>query len=194
MQPLSNELQPLVPLGALLFVRRGRDIPRALGAVNQLLTRRRRSGAAGDAVLAIVVGVDVDWTPQSAASATLRESAGLSGLWNLCWFDAQLPRGEQDAGSRRRRLLESQLAGLSLPDGPAAASPRAVHPVVDRSELDEDPRAIVDALEARLPALTVSRELYLQDPALGAIHRLRGDGQATTTVDAHGGWSGAATC
>ncbi len=78
--------------GTLLFVRGVEDIPSAVRAVNELLSRRRSRGSIDHPLLGILVGVDLDSAlheqgcEKDEMDVTVVESVGLSGIWSLCWF------------------------------------------------------------------------------------------------------------
>lgn len=176
--------------GALLFVRRLSDLPPVLRTVNSLLSRRRSSGAEGDAVMGIVVGADLDARLTEAAAGPadtdvhLRESVGLSRIWSLCWFDTGLAQEDQNAGERRRRLVDS-LVRADPPRGGRDDEPvsrRVILPVLTRSEAGTDSGALTTALQARYPTLAIMPNSFVQDAAGGGLVRLENADAAPKVV------------
>lgn len=156
---------------AILFVRAVKDLARALETVNPLLARRRATGLLHDEVLGVLVGEDLDnalhGRPRKliGAHAALRESVGLSGIWSLCWFDVPVDRAEEDADRARRCLFDRLANAMS---GDASEGP-LWFPVLTPLEARGDVRALVDALRASYPMLTVMRDVLVHDPSRGLM-------------------------
>jgi hypothetical protein len=170
------------PRSALLFVRRVSDLPRTLQMVNALIALRSSAGAPSDAVLGVVVGVDPDHEPTRrpvGSDVTVIESAALSGVWSLCWFEAWSVGGFPDAGSRRRRLLDSLVIrgpGLAGGDG---LGRRVLFPVLTRAEAAGEVHVLINVLRDDYPTLTIG-ETFVHDPARGGVVRLEGVDEAVS--------------
>jgi len=176
-KPSSAEMESV---GALLFVRSLSDLPPVLPTVGSLLSRRRSSGAEGDAVMGIVVGAELDERLTEAAAGPadtdvrLRESVGLSGIWSLCWFETGLAQEGQDGAERRRRLVDC----LVRADPPRAGrdeapvARRLLFPVLTRAESGTDGGALTAALQARYPTLAVMPNGFVHAASGGELVRL----------------------
>ena len=118
--------------GSLLFVRTSGHLGRAIREVNEVLSYRRRRLTPGEEVLAVIECDDVESSPllsghtdpvSPRGDLVVRESFGLSGVWNLCCFDITILRHPVTPEQRRGRLLDALCLGhdVASRDAPAAA-------------------------------------------------------------------------
>lgn len=167
-----------IETGALLFVHRAAALPSSIEAVNRLLSHRRACGSAGDALLGVVVraGVDAGVMIRPLTSAgpandavKLRESVSLAGIWSLWWFEIS-SLNEIDRCERRKHLLDTLVrSDQADSDGPRGR-PMFI-PVLTARETTRGSAVLLDDLQERYPTLTIARECFVRDPALGMIVR-----------------------
>jgi hypothetical protein len=165
--------------GALLFVRSLAQLPAALGAVSKLVAQPGWRDSPGNEVLGVVVRKALDagltettcgsdrWTH---ASVSLRESAQLSGLWSLCWFDFTAHEGRGDAACRRTRLLDHLVSASTV--RPNAGDPTSFLPVFASAEAGDGVEHLVDRLKARYPAFTIGPDCFVHDAQRRKLVRL----------------------
>lgn len=164
MQPLTGEVDNV---GALILVRSAADVPLAIHGVSELLWRRHARGASGHHVLGVVAGAGID--PDSCmqpfvggGKITLRESIGLSGIWNLCWFDlGPLERAQLEA-ERRHRLFDCLRPDLQ----------GTLFPVFTCKEAREGTDQLVEDLALRSSALSMGQHCFVHDPVRSGRFRL----------------------
>jgi hypothetical protein len=105
--------------------------------------------------------------PSPNGDVVVRESLGLSGIWNLCCFDITILRHPVTPEQRRRRLLDALSREDEVAPRAAAAAARLarvrVFPVFAPTEVLDDVERSVDDLVARYPRLHVGPTAFLHD-------------------------------
>lgn len=159
-------------MSSLLLVRAMDDLPRACREAGEIFAfhyRRRERNASGPAVLGIWIEARLAREVPAALSCRgwaagrrtfpIRESAGVPGIWTICWLDAP---GDANLAAVRG-LIVSALTEGSGQDG----APGRFAPVFAANAAAEAVRAELRRLRERFPGRLVSP--VLQDPATGRL-------------------------
>lgn len=164
-------------MSVLLLVRAMDDLPRACREAGELLAfhcRRRACNASGP----VVLGIWIDARPAREVPAALscrdrtgarrtfsvRESAGVPGVWTILWLDVPDDTGSDEA----RHYIVQALIESSRPDG---ASGRFA-PVFAADTAAEAVQAGMQRLRERFPG-RLATPLF-QDPAAGWLSPFQG--------------------
>jgi len=151
-----------------LLIRSAADLDFAIASANEFLIHQRRRLAGvrdADELLGVWLRLARDTDLWSGASADMRESFSLLGIWSLCWVDHTSPSGTRSPEERRRRLFET----LSNPAASWASNdPPAFIPVFDAAEADESIDGTVRELRREYPDL-IGGSWFVDHPTRGLI-------------------------